>query len=128
MDFIINNEDRHLFNFGFLRDPASLELLSAAPVYDSGLSLFYSWFSNTIDEQELTISKPFMANHRFQMRLASDFSWLDGKKLRAVPELIHGILLNFFIIYNVGEDPKRRAETIAGYLKKESWLWRKSRE
>ena len=40
LDFLIANTDRHLNNFGFLRNPDTLEWLGLAPVYDSGTSLF----------------------------------------------------------------------------------------
>lgn len=40
LDFIIANTDRHLNNFGFLRNPDTLEWQGLAPVYDSGTSLF----------------------------------------------------------------------------------------
>lgn len=40
LDFIIADTDRHLNNFGFLRNPDTLEWLGLAPVYDSGTSLF----------------------------------------------------------------------------------------
>ena len=39
-DFIISEYDRHLNNFGVLRDADSLQLLKMAPVYDSGGSMF----------------------------------------------------------------------------------------
>lgn len=42
VDFIITNVDRHFTNFGVLRDADTLELVSVAPVYDSGNSLFYN--------------------------------------------------------------------------------------
>ena len=40
LDFIIANTDRHLNNFGFIRNPDTLEWIGLAPVYDSGTSLF----------------------------------------------------------------------------------------
>ncbi len=40
LDFIIANTDRHMNNFGFLRNPDTLEWIGLAPVYDSGTSLF----------------------------------------------------------------------------------------
>lgn len=40
-DFIISNTDRHLNNFGILRDSKSLRWLSPAPIFDSGNSMFY---------------------------------------------------------------------------------------
>ncbi len=42
LDFIIANTDRHFNNFGFLRNPDTLEWLGLAPIYDSGTSLFYN--------------------------------------------------------------------------------------
>lgn len=40
-DFIISNTDEHLLNFGILRDTDTLEFISAAPLFDSGNSMFY---------------------------------------------------------------------------------------
>ena len=40
-DFVISNEDRHLGNFGVLRNPDTLELVGPAPIFDSGCSMFY---------------------------------------------------------------------------------------
>lgn len=40
-DFVISNTDRHLNNFGLLRDPETLAFIGAAPIFDSGNSMFY---------------------------------------------------------------------------------------
>ena len=40
-DFIISNTDRHLNNFGIIRDAHTLKWLKAAPIFDSGNSMFY---------------------------------------------------------------------------------------
>lgn len=40
-DFIISNSDRHLNNFGIIRDSSTLKWLSPAPIFDSGNSMFY---------------------------------------------------------------------------------------
>ncbi len=42
LDFLIANTDRHFNNFGFLRNPNTLEWLGLAPLYDNGTSLFYN--------------------------------------------------------------------------------------
>ncbi len=47
IDFLIANNDRHLNNFGILRDPVSLQWKSMAPVFDSGNSLFYKYTTNS---------------------------------------------------------------------------------
>ena len=41
-DFVISNTDEHLMNFGILRDADSLRMLSAAPMFDSGNSMFFA--------------------------------------------------------------------------------------
>ena len=43
-DFIITNTDRHLNNFGILRDSKTLKFLSYAPIFDSGNSMFYKGY------------------------------------------------------------------------------------
>lgn len=41
VDYIMANSDRHFGNFGFVRNPDTLEWLGLAPVFDTGSSLFY---------------------------------------------------------------------------------------
>jgi hypothetical protein len=41
-DFVISNTDEHLMNFGIIRDPDSLRFIDAAPIFDSGNSMFYA--------------------------------------------------------------------------------------
>ncbi len=41
-DFIISNTDEHLLNFGILRNANTMELISPAPIYDSGNSMYFS--------------------------------------------------------------------------------------
>ena len=43
-DFIITNTDRHLNNFGIIRDSKTLKFLSYAPIFDSGNSMFYKGY------------------------------------------------------------------------------------
>ncbi len=52
LDFIIMNEDRHLNNFGIIRDVNTLEWLDVAPIFDNGQSLNIEYY----DEEELHIS------------------------------------------------------------------------
>ena len=41
-DFILSNTDRHFNNFGFLFDPLRHQLVSMAPIFDTGNALFYN--------------------------------------------------------------------------------------
>ena len=52
LDFLIMNEDRHLNNFGIIRDVNTLKWLSVAPIFDNGQSLNIEYY----DEEELQIS------------------------------------------------------------------------
>ena len=52
VDFLIMNEDRHLNNFGIIRDVNTLKWLDVAPRFDNGQSLNIEYY----DEEELHIS------------------------------------------------------------------------
>ncbi len=52
LDFLIMNEDRHLNNFGIIRDVNTLKWLDVAPIFDNGQSLNIEYY----DEDELHIS------------------------------------------------------------------------
>lgn len=95
LDYIIVNEDRHLNNFGLIRNAETLEYISAAPVYDSGTSMWFNIPTQNIKAGARDIgSKPFKTNHDDQIRLVDDFSWLDFDKLKGIDEEFAGILEN----------------------------------
>ena len=75
LDYIIANEDRHFNNFGLLRDPETLEWLGAAPIYDSGTSLWYDTPTKAIPHSDVE-SKPFKRKHGEQLKLVSSFDLL----------------------------------------------------
>lgn len=52
LDYIIMNEDRHLNNFGIIRDVNTLKWIDVAPIFDNGQSLNIAYY----DDQELHIS------------------------------------------------------------------------
>lgn len=52
LDFLIMNEDRHLNNFGIIRDVNTLKWIDVAPIFDNGQSLKIEYY----DEEELHIS------------------------------------------------------------------------
>lgn len=41
-DFILANQDRHMNNFGLLRDTETLQILGFAPIYDTGNSMYWN--------------------------------------------------------------------------------------
>lgn len=73
LDSIVVNEDRHFNNFGFIRNPATLEWLGLAPVFDTGTSLFLNEPYRNLQTGVATISyklksKPFAKNHIEQVK------------------------------------------------------------
>jgi hypothetical protein len=93
IDYIIANIDRHHGNFGILRDANTLEWLKAAPVFDSGRSL---WCDKTnisnISAERKTDSRAFMNTNEDQISLIKKYDWFDINKLEGTIELFQHIL------------------------------------
>ena len=93
LDFIIVNEDRHLNNFGLIRNAETLEYISAAPIYDNGTSMWFNTATPNIKAAARDISsKPFKTNHSDQIKLVTDFSWLELGKLKGIEDDFADIL------------------------------------
>ena len=92
LDYIIANEDRHLNNFGALRDAETLEWIGMAPIYDSGSSLGYDKSVPLMMDENETICKPFKKRHEDQLRLVTSFDWIDFSALGDIRDRITEIL------------------------------------
>ncbi len=92
LDYIIANEDRHLNNFGVIRNAETLAWLGFAPIYDSGSSLGYDKVPAQMRSEKEVVCKPFKNHHSEQLKLVSDFSWIHFDRLSDVRELITGVL------------------------------------
>ncbi len=85
VDYLIANDDRHLNNFGAVRNAETLEWLGLAPVFDCGSSMWCSQPTSRINTENAdTPSKPFRKTHAEQIRLVTSFDWL-------APECLAGI-------------------------------------
>jgi len=91
LDYLIVNEDRHLNNFGAVRDAETLKWIGHAPIYDSGTSL---WHDHQVFGQsgKQTPSKPFRSSHTEQIELVTDFDWLDLDALDGIADEFERIL------------------------------------
>lgn len=114
LDFIIANEDRHLNNFGFLRNAETLEWLDAAPIFDSGSSLGYDKLASEIKPFDGIDCKPFKKKHEDQLKLVSDFSWLDLNKLSDIEDVIRSVVSDERATERIGE---KRIEAIIHAVK-----------
>lgn len=88
LDYIIANEDRHLNNFGLLRDPKTLAWLGMAPIFDSGSCLGYDRAAARVANDKDTVCKPFKKKHTEQLQLVSSFDWIDFEALADVGALL----------------------------------------
>ena len=83
---------RHFNNFGALRNAETLEWLGMAPIYDSGSSLGYDKMPGQMRSEKDVIFKPFKNHHAEQLKLVTDFDWIDFDRRSDVDELISGVL------------------------------------
>jgi len=111
LDYLILNHDRHFKNFGILRNSQTLNSVEAAPVFDSGSSLFH-------EDSAAFITLPEKAKMRTecfdsldnQLALISDWKWFDASKLDGFTEDCKNLLLS------VPSVEKERAEKITKVL------------
>lgn len=85
--FLIMNKDRHLNNFGIIRDVNTLKWLDVAPIFDNGESLRMQYF----DEEELHLAyegRLFYEVKSFDeiIKVVRDLKRLDISKLDGVVE------------------------------------------
>lgn len=92
LDYLILNEDRHLNNFGALRNAETLEWLGMAPIYDSGSSLGYDKTVPFMKDREEIVCKPFKRHHDEQLMLVSSFDWIDFSALADIRQIITDVL------------------------------------
>lgn len=91
IDYLIANEDRHFNNFGLLRNADTLEWIGAAPIFDSGTSLWYNVSEKNIPYADVKC-KPFKKTHGEQLKLVSDLKRFDFSKLNGIEDEIIEIM------------------------------------
>ena len=91
LDYIIANEDRHLNNFGLLRNAETLEWLGFAPIYDRGSSLGYNSLLSQIHTEKNITCKPFKRRHDEQVKLVTSFDWIDFSKLSDAGDMVREV-------------------------------------
>lgn len=102
LDFLIMNEDRHLNNFGIIRDVNTLKWLDAAPLYDNGQSLNILDYND--DEVIIKGEGRFFYNiENFDniTKYVKDFKRYDLTKLDGVVEDFENLLYKYQKITNM---------------------------
>ena len=93
LDFLIMNEDRHLNNFGIIRDVNTLEWLDVAPIFDNGQSLNIEYY----DDNEVHIAgtgRLFYEVKSFDeiIKVVKDLKRIDISKLDGIVEWFDDLL------------------------------------
>ena len=92
VDYLIANEDRHLNNFGLIRNAENLEWMGFAPIFDSGSSLGYDKMAGEIRAERGIVCKPFKRHHEEQLKLVTSFDWIQFENLVDVKDMICEVL------------------------------------
>ena len=104
LDFLIMNEDRHLNNFGIIRDVNTLKWLDVAPIFDNGMALNIQSY----DDEELIISghgrlfyevKPFDEI----IKVVRNIKRIDTSKLDDIPEYFDNLLHSYQHITHISD-------------------------
>jgi len=104
LDFLIMNEDRHLNNFGIIRDVNTLKWLDVAPIFDNGMALNVDYYS----EGEVAISghgrlfyevKPFDEI----IKVVKDINRIDLKRLDGLVEDFDSLLHKYQYITHMSD-------------------------
>lgn len=93
LDFLIMNEDRHLNNFGIIRNVNTLEWLDIAPIFDNGQSLNIQDYN----DEEVVISghgRLFYEVKSFDeiIKVVKDIKRIDVSKLDGIVEEFDNLL------------------------------------
>ena len=90
VDSIFNQKDRHLGNFGFLRDTETLKFIGPAPLYDNGNCL---WYNEEIFNRGMEItdkcSKPFAPFFPEQDKYIDDYKILQYMDFEYFKHLVY---------------------------------------
>lgn len=89
-DYVIANTDRHMNNFGVVRDSNNLEFIGVAPIYDSGNSMYMN-VPNGLYKND-TESKPFLKTHNKQIKLIKNVEKFTFDGIRELENDVRKIL------------------------------------
>ncbi|MBP3921105.1 MAG: hypothetical protein J6D28_06040 [Bacilli bacterium] len=104
LDFLIMNEDRHLNNFGIIRDVNTLKWLDVAPIFDNGMALNVDYYN----EGEVAISghgRLFYEVWQFDeiIKVVKDIKRIDISKLNGVVEEFDDLLHKYQNITHISD-------------------------
>ncbi len=104
LDFIIMNEDRHLNNFGIIRDVNTLKWIDIAPIFDNGQSLSIEYY----DDEEIHISgngRMFYEIKPFDeiIKVVKDLKRIDVSKLDGIIDWFDNLLHQYQYLTKISD-------------------------
>ena len=127
VDYLLGNEDRHLNNFGLLRDAKTLRFLGVAPVFDTGSSLCFTKNDEALIFSSPSSWKPFATRNKpSQLDYIPSLPGILPDVLLLFPQAVHAACASFgdrlsakrkraimvFVQIRLGEVMKRYGVTI----------------
>jgi hypothetical protein len=92
LDFLIRNTDRHVGNFGILRNSQTLKWEKIAPLFDNGNSLWYNAQGvQFINADSKCDSRSFTGDNKDNVALVGDTGWFDKNKLNNFGQIIGNV-------------------------------------
>ena len=111
-DVLILNTDRHFGNFGLLVDNTNNEIVSVAPIFDNGLSLFADALDDDLEDIEAYAKTKSMKN-------AGDFVHFSEKIMtKKVKQKIRKLIGFRFDKSSTYKLSNKRLQKIEGYMEK----------
>ena len=114
-DFVLTNTDRHLNNFGVLRDSRTLQFVRMAPIFDSGNAMF--WDAPRLPERndctEISVNS-FRKTEMELLKLVTDRSRVHMERLPSREEIAE--------LYAKDDSIAFVDSILAGYEKKKALL------
>lgn len=105
LDFLIMNEDRHLNNFGIIRDVNTLKWIDIAPIFDNGMALNISYYDDDSiatrgDGRLFYELKPFDEI----IKVVNDIKRIDISKLDGIVEWYETLLADYKNITKISDE------------------------
>ena len=113
VDYLLGNEDRHLNNFGLLRDANTLEFVGVAPIFDTGSCLGYGLLDEELARSKARPWKPF-ASHQRPVQL----DYLDRLPLQHPSSLVNVPTFVALSLYAFPGLPASRCRAIVGFVER----------
>ena len=104
VDYLMANEDRHQNNFGLLRDVKGLKFIGVAPIFDTGTALWFDQPTHIMGSTRTLNCKPFKKDHEQQLKLVTNFDWLDLNKLDGIGDELAELLTGAIYLDNVRQE------------------------